>query len=173
MRSTMEKIVLPSASRVAVLAVTLGLAAFVAAPASAAEVQLSHGLSLFGDLKYGPDFTHFDYANPEAPKGGAIKLHAIGSYDSLNANILKGSPAAGLGFLYDTLMDGAQDEASTEYGLVAESAEVPDDISWVAFNLRPEARWHDGSPITADDVVFSFDILKTKGHPGAFPTRID
>ncbi len=154
---------IPMVSRAAALA--LAAATFLAPLADAAEVEVSHGLSLFGDLKYGPDFTHFDYANPQAPKGGSIKLHAIGTYDSLNPYILKGSPAAGLGYLYDTLMDGSQDEASTEYGLVAESAEVPDDISWVAFNLRPEARWHDGSPITADDVVFTFDILKTKGHP--------
>jgi microcin C transport system substrate-binding protein len=156
----MAKIAVPTAALAAVFALALATPA-----ASAAEVRVSHGLSLFGDLKYGPDFAHFDYANPDAPKGGSVKLHSIGTYDSLNLFILKGSPAVALGFLYDTLMDGSLDEASTEYGLVAESAEVPDDISWVAFNLRPEARWHDGSPITADDVIFTFETLTQKGHP--------
>jgi microcin C transport system substrate-binding protein len=156
----MAKIAVPTAFAAVVFALALTTLA-----ASAAEVRTSHGLSLFGDLKYGPDFTHFDYANPDAPKGGSVKLHAIGTYDSLNPFILKGSPAVALGFLYDTLMDGSLDEASTEYGLVAESADVPDDISWVAFNLRPEARWHDGSPITADDVIFTFETLTQKGHP--------
>lgn len=127
--------------------------------------NVSHGLSMFGDLKYSPDFTHFDYSNPDAPKGGEVIQAAIGSFDSLNPYILKGSPAAGINATFDTLMQSSADEDFSEYGLIAETVEVADDRKSVIFNLRPEARWHDGSPITADDVVFSLDILKTKGHP--------
>ena len=125
----------------------------------------SHGLSLHGGLKYGPAFTHFDYVNPDAPKGGTVRQSAIGTFDSLNPFILRGQSAAGIGLVYESLMTPSLDEPDADYGQIAESVEVADDISWVVFNLRPEARWHDGSPITADDVVYSFDILKTKGHP--------
>ena len=140
----------------------LGLAP---AAALAAEVTVSHGTSLVGALKYGPDFTHFEYVNPDAPKGGEVRQSAIGSFDSLNPFILKGTPAASLGLVYETLMKQPEDEPSTMYGLIAATIEVPDDYAWVAFNLRPEARWHDGTPITAADVVFSFETLTTKGHP--------
>ena len=112
-----------------------------------------------------PDFTHFDYVNPEAPKGGTVRQSAIGTFDSLNPFILRGQSAAGIGLIYESLLTPSMDEPDADYGLLAESVEVPDDFSWVVFNLRPEARWHDGSPITADDVVYSFDILTTKGHP--------
>ncbi len=146
----------------------LGLAlaaALLASPAGAQTTRVSHGSSLFGDLKYGPDFKHFDYVNPNAPKGGEIVLSAIGSFDSLNPFLLKGRAAAGVSQLFETLMTSSQDEASSEYGLIAESVEVPEDFSWVAYTLRKEARWHDGTPVTADDVVFSFETLKTKGNP--------
>ncbi|MCP5420693.1 MAG: ABC transporter substrate-binding protein [Gammaproteobacteria bacterium] len=137
----------------------------VISPAFAGEPQPMHGVAMHGDLKYGPDFTHFEYADPNAPKGGEVRLAAVGGFDSFNPYIVKGQPAAGLGFLFESLMTSSADEAFSEYGLIAESIEMPDDRSWVIFNLRPQARFHDGSAITADDVIFSFDILKTKGRP--------
>jgi microcin C transport system substrate-binding protein len=129
------------------------------------QIAVGHGLSMYGDLKYGPGFTHFDYTNPNALKGGDVKLAAIGTFDSLNPFILKGVAATGIGDTFDTLMEGSSDEPFSEYGLIAESVEVPADRSWVAFTLRPEACFHDGSPITADDVIWTFDTLKSKGHP--------
>jgi microcin C transport system substrate-binding protein len=145
-------------------AVGLGMAAAGAGLAQD-SVKITHGHSLFGDLKYGPGFTHFDYVNPDAPKGGSIKQYAIGSFDSLNPFILKGRSATGIGRLFETLMTGSADEPSSEYGLLASSVETPEDLSWVIFNLRPEARWHDGTPVTAEDVVFSLEALKGRGHP--------
>jgi microcin C transport system substrate-binding protein len=127
------------------------------------EGRVAHALAMHGEPKYGPDFKHFEYVNPDAPKGGQITFSAIGGYDSFNAFILKGDP--GPSSSIETLLTSSSDEAFTEYGLVAESIEVPDDRSWVAFTLRPEARWHDGKPITVEDVIFSFDILTTKGTP--------
>ena len=126
---------------------------------------LRYGLSMFGDLKYGPGFEHFDYVNPNAPKGGEVKLAAIGSFDSLNPNVLKGIPAASLGLTRDTLLKSSDDEAFAEYGLIAESVDIAPDRSAVTFMLRSQARWHDQSPITADDVIFSLTALKEKGHP--------
>lgn len=124
-----------------------------------------HALAMHGEPNYGPHFRHFDYVNPQAPKGGRLKLSALGGYDSFNGYILKGNPAAGLGLIYDTLTVASQDEAFTRYGLIAESMEVPEDRSWVKFKLRPEARFQDGKPITPEDVVFSFQTLKEKGSP--------
>ncbi len=135
-------------------------------PAQAAERR--HGLSAFGDLKYPPDFLHFDYASPDAPKGGSFSLVGWGgvtTFNSLNAYILKGDAAQGLELLFDTLMTRAEDEPDAVYGLVAREAEVADDKLSVTFYLRPEARFYDGTPVTANDVVFSFDTLKEKGHP--------
>jgi microcin C transport system substrate-binding protein len=131
----------------------------------AEEVTPRHGIAMHGDPKYGPDFQHFDYVNPDAPKGGTVRLSAIGTYDTLNPYTLRGVAAAGLGYLFEALMVGSQDEAFSEYGLIAESVEVPEDRSWVAFNLRPEARFHDGKPITAEDVIWSFETLRAKGDP--------
>ncbi|BBK39655.1 ABC transporter substrate-binding protein [Allostella sp. ATCC 35155] len=133
-------------------------------PAMADETP-RHGMSMYGDLKYPPGFRHFDYANPDAPKGGTVRMAAIGTYDTLNPFTLKGVPAAGAGLLFQTLTVNSGDEPFSEYGVVAESFVVPADRSWVAFNLRPQARFNDGSPITADDVVFTFETLKTKGAP--------
>ena len=127
--------------------------------------SVGHGLSIYGALKYGPGFKHFDYVNPDAPRGGDVRLAAIGTFDSLNPFVLKGVPAAGLGQVFETLTVASADEATAEYGLLAESVEMPDDRSWVAFTLRPEARFHDGKPITADDVTWTFQTLKAKGHP--------
>jgi microcin C transport system substrate-binding protein len=149
----------------AALALALLASAFGSSlrPASAAEP--AHGVSMFGELKYGPDFAHFDYVNPNAPRGGEMVESAIGSFDSLNPFILKGTPAAGVALIFETLTTGNLDEPFSEYGLLAETIEMPEDRSWVAFTLRPNARWHDGQPITVEDVVWTFEALKEKGHP--------
>ena len=140
------------------------LATDLPAPASEAE----HGLSAFGDLAYPANFQHFKYVNPDAPKGGTFSLVGWGgvtTFDSLNNYILKGDAAQGLELLFDTLMTRAADEPDAMYGLVASSAEITADGMSVTFKLRPEARFSDGSQLTAEDVVFSFETLKTKGHP--------
>jgi microcin C transport system substrate-binding protein len=117
-----------------------------------------HGLSLVGELKYPPGFKHFDYANPDAPKGGDINLSQTGTFDTFNPLLaLKGEPAVGLTLVFETLMKSADDEISTAYGLLAESVSYPDDISSATFRLRPEAKWADGKPVTPEDVVFSFE----------------
>jgi len=136
-----------------------------AAQTGAPKVTVGHGHSMYGDLKYGSEFRHFQYVNPEAPKGGDVKLAAIGTFDTLNPFVLKGVPAAGLGGIVDTLTVASEDEPFAQYGLIAESIEMPADRSWVAFTLRPQARFHDGSPITVEDVIWTFEALKTKGHP--------
>jgi microcin C transport system substrate-binding protein len=125
----------------------------------------SHGLSLYGELKYPPGFKHFDYVNPAAPKGGTVKYDAIGTFDTLNPFTLKGQAAAGASAIYDTLLASAPDEPVAAYGLIAESVEVAPDRKSVLYILRKEARFQDGSPITPGDVVWTFDTLKTKGHP--------
>tara|TARA_S200002703_G_scaffold67107_1_gene58307 strand:- start:1577 stop:2449 length:873 start_codon:yes stop_codon:yes gene_type:complete len=144
----------------------------VAAPTiSVDEEQLapvttvSHGISLYGDMKYGPDFRNFDYVNPNAPKGGTLVQGSSVSFDTLNPYTLKGTPASGLGLMYDSLMVGSADEPSTHYGLIARSIEYPADRSFAIFHLDPRARFQDGTDITADDVVFSFNILIEKGSP--------
>ena len=129
------------------------------------QVHPVHALAMHGKPKYGPGFGHFDYVNPQAPKGGDVRLYAMGTFDNLNAFTLKGVAAAGLGGIHDTLLTESSDEAFSEYGLLAETIEMPEDRSWVAFTLRKEARWHDGVPVTVDDVIFSLETLKTKGHP--------
>ncbi len=134
-----------------------------------AAAELRHGLSSFGELKYPADFKHFDYVNPAAPKGGRIVTMGTGAtetFDSFNSFILKGDAAQGLGLIYDSLMVRAGDEPDSVYGLIAQTADVASDGMSVTFRLRPEARFQDGSPITADDAVFTFNILKEKGHPG-------
>ena len=152
-------------------ALVLGAAvagALLASDLTAFASEARHGLSAFGDLAYPNDFQHFNYVNPEAPKGGSFSLIGWGgvtTFDSLNNYILKGDAAQGLELLFDTLMTRAADEPDAVYGLVASSAEVTDDGLSVTFKLRPEAKFSDGSPLTADDVVFSFETLKTKGHP--------
>ena len=129
---------------------------------------VSHGISTFGELKYPADFAHFDYVEPEAPKGGTISFQGTGAsrtFDSLNAFILAGEPAQGLMRLYDSLMTRAYDEPSAVYGLLAESVEYPADRSWVRFTLREGARFHDGAPVTAEDVAFTIGILREEGVP--------
>ncbi|MSP88336.1 MAG: ABC transporter substrate-binding protein [Alphaproteobacteria bacterium] len=137
----------------------------LALPALAADGTVSHGFAIHGQPGYPADFKHFSYVDPAAPRGGEVVLSAPRTFDSLHPFILKGVAAAGLGLLYESLMVGAADEASTVYGLIAKSIETPADRSWAIFELRPEARFHDGKPITADDVVFTHQILTTKGHP--------
>jgi microcin C transport system substrate-binding protein len=151
--------------RFAVLAVALLIAPAAMAQAPARKTIVSHAFAMHGDVKYGPDFKHFDYADPNAVKGGEVKMEAVGTFDNLNPFILRGVAAAGSSAIYDSLMKASADEPFTEYCLLCETIEMPEDRSWVVFNLRPEARWHDGKPITADDVVWTFDTLKTKGHP--------
>jgi microcin C transport system substrate-binding protein len=125
----------------------------------------THGQAMHGQAKYAAGFKHFDYVNPDAPKGGDVKLSTTGSFDNFNNFIIKGEAAAGLGNLYDTLMAPSADEAFSAYGLLAESVETPEDRSWVQFVLRKEARWHDGKPVTADDLIWSFNTLIKKGQP--------
>jgi len=149
-----------------VLAVALTTASGTPAwPRSAPTAHPTHGISIHGDLKYGPGFRHFDYVNPRAPKGGGVTLRAIGTFDNLNPFILKGVPAAGIGNAFDTLTVQSSDEPASEYGLVAETIATPPDRSWVAFTLRPQARFHDGSPMTVEDVIWTFNTLRTRGHP--------
>ena len=112
--------------------------------AAVAYAMTTPGMSLFGDLKYPPDFKHFDYVNPDAPKGGTMRLAAIGTYDTLNPYVVKGVPAAGIGEIFDTLTVRSEDEAESSYGLVAEAIEpAPDKLS-VLYTIRKEARFHDG-----------------------------
>jgi microcin C transport system substrate-binding protein len=127
-----------------------------------------HGGALFGELKYGPDFTHFDYVNPDAPKGGTLHDDALGTFDSFNPFVVRGEPAAGVNFtgglLWDTLMEQATDQPSAAYGLIAEAFRFPDDFSSATYRIRKEARFHDGAPITAEDVIWSLEVLK-QNHP--------
>ena len=120
--------------------------------------------SLVGELKYGEDFKHYDYVNPDAPKGGTLNSVAGGSFDSFNPFIVRGSAAAGLnyrgGLLYDTLMTKALDEGSTNHALIADAFKYPDDFSSATYRLDARAKWHDGTPITVDDVIWSFNFLK-------------
>ncbi len=130
-----------------------------------ANTNISHAIAMHGEPKYSKNFENVEYINPNSIKGGSIVRSAIGTYDSFNPFILKGTSAAGIGGLYETLTTGSSDEAFTEYGLLAETIEWPDDRSWVSFTLRKEAYWHDGKKITADDVVWTFNTLMEKGHP--------
>src|SRR5438128_3937371 len=147
-----------------------GAASWIGAPAilraqSSSKVHVSHGMAMHGDPKYSVEAATPDYVNPNAPKGGGVKFGTQGTFDSLHPFTLKGVPAAGIGSLWETLCWHARDEAFTVYGMIAETIEWPEDRSWVAFTLRPQAKWHDGSPITVEDVIWSFDTLKAKGSP--------
>ena len=151
-----------------------GMTVFLAlfsVPALAQETATkSHGMAMHGDLKYGADFTHLDYTNPDAPKGGELHLSALGTFDSLNPFIVKGTPAGGLiylgqSFLYDALMEQSYDEPFSMYCLLCETVERDPGNKWIAFNLRPEAKWQDGQPVTADDVVWSFNTFMKHGTP--------
>jgi microcin C transport system substrate-binding protein len=145
----------------AVAARGLPLPAWIA-PALAEEKKWRHGTSLFGELKYPAGFKQFEYVNAKAPKGGTARQVAIGTFDNFNSVVagVKGSLAAGIDLVYETLAVGALDEASSEYGLLAEAMSYPDDYSSATYRLRAEAKWHDGTPITPDDVIFSFEAWK-------------
>jgi microcin C transport system substrate-binding protein len=170
----MPATVMSAAARtfVAVLLVA-GLAAGSPAPAADRAAGpdgtiTSYGISAFGALKYPPDFAHFDYVNPEAPKGGTMSFRGTGAsrtFDSLNAFILAGEPAQGLDHIYDTLLARAYDEPDAVYGLLAETITYPEDRAWVIFRLRDAARFSDGTPVTAEDVVFTLTTLKAEGSP--------
>ncbi len=136
------------------------------AQSAAGEPAWRHGLSLFDALKYPDGFPHFDYVNPKAPKGGVARMIAFGTFDNFNQVTagVRGSLASGTMLMYDALMVSAMDEVSTEYGQLAESVRHPDDHSWVTYRLRANAKWHDGRPITVDDVIYSLEVFK-KHHP--------
>ena len=146
-----------------VSAITAGLVLLLAG--SVAHAAPSEGMSLFGDLKYAPGFTHFDYVNPQAPKGGTIRYSAIGTYDTLNPFVIKGVPAAGIGMIFDTLSASSEDEPASEYGLAAKSIDLAPDKLSVLYTLRKEARFHDGTPMTPEDVIWTFETLRAKGQP--------
>ena len=141
------------------------------AAAGDAAHDAAHGLSLFGDLKYGEDFAHFDYVQPDAPKGGTLHMATVSTFSTLNPFTLKGVSAAGADFPFESLLEGAADEADSAYGLIASGVMRAPDRRWVRFFLRPEAHWHDGTPLTADDVAFSYEILTTEGDP-TFATQL-
>ncbi|WP_350149598.1 extracellular solute-binding protein [Roseitalea porphyridii] len=131
----------------------------LAAPAAQAEPEWKHASALVGEPQYPPDFPHFDYVNVDAPKGGTLRLSETGSFDTLNPILPKGEAATGLGLVYESLTTSSLDEISADYGLLAEALRYPDDYAWVEYRLREGARWHDGEPVTADDVVWSFNQL--------------
>jgi microcin C transport system substrate-binding protein len=144
-------------------------AACAATPAAAATLPggavRTHALSLLGDPALPADFPHWPWVNPEAAKGGEIALTALGSFDSFNPFILRGTPAVGSSMIYDTLLKESPDEASTEYANLAQWIELPADRRGVTFELNPAARWHDGKPVTAADVVWTFNTLRQHGRP--------
>src|ERR1700722_18593129 len=145
----------------AIPAIALNRSAF-AQPSAADEREWRHGLSLYGDLKYKPDFKRLDYVNPDAPKGGAGRQVSIGTCDNFNPVVagIKGNTAAGIGLIFDSLTTSSWDEVSSAYGLLAEGVSFPDDYSSATYRLRREAKWHDGRPVTAEDVIFSFNAYK-------------
>jgi peptide/nickel transport system substrate-binding protein len=151
-------------------------AALAVGLAGAGMAQPMHGIAMYGEPALPPDYTHLPYANPDAPTGGRIVTGETGSFDSLNPHIRQGSVPWQLRFLaYESLLGRSWDEPFTLYGLLAESVEVAEDNSWVEFTLRPEARFSDGSPVTVEDVIWSYETLGTEGHPrylGAW-TRVE
>lgn len=157
---------------IATIAPALGVATNLPAVSSAyaqtsmGEPAWRHALSLFGDTKYPADFKRFDYVNPEAPKGGIARQILIGTFDNFNLAVagVKGSIAGAVGLIYESLMTPSLDEVSTEYGALAEAASHPEDFSSVTYRLRAQAKWHDGKPVTPDDVIFSLEAFK-KYHP--------
>ncbi len=144
-------------------------ATLLAAPRGHAEERVwRHGSSLMGEPKYPKDFAHFAYVNPQAPKGGTLRLSDTGTFDSFNPVLAKGNAASGLDLIYEHLMTSALDEVSTEYGEIAEALTWPADFSSVTYRLNPKARWHDGKPITPDDVVWSFQAITANNPAQAF-----
>ncbi|TFV45268.1 extracellular solute-binding protein [Bradyrhizobium niftali] len=157
---------LPAIGSVAGIPVIGTAAAQSAGEAASSALPWRHALSLFGKVKYPADFKRFDYVNPEAPKGGVARQIAVGTFDNFNIVVsgVKGQVAGAVAFIYESLLTPALDEVSTEYGALAEAVSHPDDFSFVTYRLRSQAKWHDGKPVTADDVIFSLDSFK-KHHP--------
>jgi microcin C transport system substrate-binding protein len=147
--------------------ITMASGLAVTTRAADAPIQ-RHAISLVGEPKYGPDFKHFDWVNPNAPKGGRVRQFAAGSFDTLNQFPVQGDKATGLALLYDSLFTQSVDEPSVSYGLVAAWVSFTSDFSSITFGLRPEARFHDGKPITPEDVIFSFNELKK--HSATYST---
>src|SRR5262249_22753279 len=149
-----------------------GMPELVSSAGAADEAEV-HGISVFGDLKYSPEFAHFDYVDPNAPKGGLFSQVGANrqfnqnflTFNSLNSYILKGDAAQGIELTFATLMARAQDEPDALYGLTARAVRISPDKLTYRYLLRPEARFHDGTKITAHDVAFTLNLLKTKGHP--------
>jgi len=141
------------------LAAALALATVVPAMAQTAPGQWVHAFAMEGEPKYGPDYTHFDYVNVDAPKGGTVRLGSQGGFDTFNPILPKGDPAAGLGLIYETLMSPSLDEQSVYYGNLASELKIGDDYGSVTYRIDPQAKWHDGEPVTAEDVVWSFEKL--------------
>jgi microcin C transport system substrate-binding protein len=167
MRLTRRAILQSGAAALTVPAVAgVSTVALAQAQPAAQPHAWKHGLSLFDELKYPEGFKRFDYVNPGAPKGGVARLMAFGTFDNFNQVVagVKGSLAAGMDQIYDTLMVAALDEVSTEYGLLAEAVSHPADHSSVTYRLRANAKWHDGQPVTVEDVIWSLEVFK-KNHP--------
>jgi microcin C transport system substrate-binding protein len=142
------------------MAAVLWVTVFFSSPA-----QADHAIAMHGTPRYAAGFKNLDYVNPDAPKGGDLKLSKAGTFSNLNNLIVTGNDAEGLEYLYDKLMQRAWNEPFTLYGLVAESLDVAPDRSWAVFHLNKNARFHDGTPMTAEDVKFSFDMFRQHGHP--------
>lgn len=145
--------------------VALALLSLSAASVQAEKINESDRFAQLGTAKYAAGFTHFDYANPAAPKGGSVTLSAIGTYDNFNRAAMRGNPAIGTDNLYDRLFTSSDDETGSLYPLIAESARYPDDYRWVEVAINPQARFHDGTPVTAEDVAFTFNMFMTQGVP--------
>jgi microcin C transport system substrate-binding protein len=162
---TYERQIASHVAAVAVMLAVMALLALSSGAARAQEIIKAHGISTFGTLKYPADFEHLDYVNPEAPKGGEMSIWAFGGFDSMHPYTTKGRAGALSTIFFESLLEGTADEIGASYGLLAESLEYPEDRSWVIFNIRPEARFSDGTPLTAEDVVFSYELFRDKGLP--------
>jgi microcin C transport system substrate-binding protein len=156
------KSLLPACAAAALIAAPILFAAAAPAAEKTPETVWRHGVTQLGDLKYPPDFKHFDYVNPNAPKGGTLRLTAFGTFDNFNLVVaqVKGSIASGITEIYDTLLVPSLDETDSYYGSLAEALSYPEDVSSATYRLRPFAKWHDGKPVTPEDVIFSFNTLK-------------
>jgi microcin C transport system substrate-binding protein len=159
---TISRRELLASASLSLLAPTGGYLFSGTAAAKPNEPSWRHAVSLYGDVKYPLGFAHFDYVNPAAAKGGNVRQSAAGTYDNFNVVTegVKGNLAAGMDLIYDTLLLPSLDEPSSAYGLLAEALSYPDDFSWVRYRLCPDARWHDGTPVTPEDVVFSLNVFK-------------
>ena len=159
------KVVCTSKLRNIVLGSAIGLAVIFGAMSLRADeaITKTHGFNFFGELKYPADYKHLDYVNPDAPKGGEISIWTMGTFDSFNPYTRKGRAGALASAPFESLLDGTSDEVGTSYGLLAETLEYPEDQSWVIFNMRPEARFSDGTPVTAEDVAFTYELFLNEG----------